>query len=184
MILVSLKIMVRKYSSVVYSSTFNNFAVLGWFGFVEPRGKCALALQLAIWVWQQTPPAIWMLTTDKSFGIAICQCNGLSSLVLIKQQLLCMIPEKIMFYLKLSCLVLSLTCWRHQQLLSQHSAGGVSAISYAELVFSKAPVGIGMSLYLLVRCKLSLALEAAAVPWTEELHPWTAVPDVFHHRNA
>jgi len=48
MILVSLKIMVRKYSSVVYSSTFNNFAVLGWFGFVEPRGKCALALQLAI----------------------------------------------------------------------------------------------------------------------------------------
>lgn len=102
---------------VIHSSTFNNFTVPGWFRFVEPMGKCASALQLAIWVWQQTTPAIWMRTTDKSFGVAICQFNGLSSLVLIKQQLLCMISEKIMFYLKLNCLALAWTCRRHQQLL-------------------------------------------------------------------
>lgn len=159
MILVSLKIMVRKYSSEIYSSSFNNLPVLA--RFVEPVGRCALALQLAIGVWQQTAPAIRMLTTDKSFGAAICQFNGLSSLVLIKQQLLCMIPEKIMVYLKLSCLVLSCTWWRYPQLAFQRSAGALSAVSYTKFVCSKVPVGVWMSFNLTVKCRLSIA----AVPW-------------------
>lgn len=178
MILVSLKIMVRKYSSGIYSSSFNNFPVLAWF--VEPVGRCAFALQLTIGVWQQTAPAIWMLTTDKSFGAAICQFNSLSSLVLIKLQLLCMIPEKIMVYLKPSCLVLSCTWWRYPQLVFQLQLERCLPFHMQNLFAAKSLSGYGWALIYLLSANLALQLFLGQ----EELHPRTAVPDVFHHRSA
>lgn len=42
--------------------------------------------------------------------------------------------------------------------LFQHSAGALSAISYAKFVCNKVPFGVWMNLNLLVKCKLSIAL--------------------------
>lgn len=123
-----------------------------------------------------------MLTTDKSFGVAICQFNGLSSSVLIKQQLLCMIPEKIMFYLKPSCLVLSLTCWRHQQLPCR-SIQLMRCLPFhvPKFVWNKPAFGVWRSLNLFVKCWSALVQQfLGRAPSLGCSSRCAAFPDVLH----
>lgn len=109
----------------------------------------------------------WNANNDKSFGTAICQFNGLSSLVLIKQQLLCMISGKIMFCLQVELFsVVSNLLETPTASLFQRSASALSASSYQNLsaVEQTNPFGVWMSPNPLVKCKLRLALVAGVVP--------------------
>lgn len=149
------------------SSTFNNFPVLSWFRTMEPVGKCALALEVAIWVTTNNS-CCWNANNDKSFGTAICQFNGLSSLVLIKQQLLCMISGKIMFCLQVGLFsVVPNLLGTAAASLFQHSASALSASSDQNLpaVEQTNPFGAWMSSNPWVKCKLSPALVAGVFPW-------------------
>lgn len=110
----------------------------------------------------------WNANNDKSFGTAICQFNGLSSLVLIKQQLLCMISGKRMFCLQVELFsVVPDLLETPRASLFQHSASALSASSYQNLsaVEPTNPFGVWMSPNPLVKCKFSLSFVAGVVPW-------------------